>query len=215
MPALFAYLVALGLLLGGGYGAMNWLAAPAPVSAAAKARPKAVLPSPQLRPEETSEASLSATASDTIAAVEPSSSAKAGNNDSSSTERPALPAETSVASVEPAVQPPSVLPAPKDKVRMAHAEVSSDEARPPEGTAARAVKAADSVSGSTATASSSVDTAARPAKRSHRRQAANRPEKRKLVLMTLRTIQFADGRRATQLVPYRSRERVLAFGPDE
>ena len=212
MPALFAYLVALGLLLGGGYGAMNWLAAPAPVSAAAKARPKAVLPSPQLRPEETSEASLSATASDTIAAVEPSSSAKAGNNDSSSTERPALPAETSVATVEPAVQPASVSPAPKDQVRMAHAEVSSDDAMPSERIAARAVKAADSVSGSTATAASS---AARPAKRSHRRQAANRPEKRKLVLMTLRTIQFADGRRATQLVPYRSRERVLAFGPDE
>ena len=30
MPALFAYLCALCLLLGGGYGALNWLAAPEP-----------------------------------------------------------------------------------------------------------------------------------------------------------------------------------------
>jgi hypothetical protein len=33
--------------------------------------------------------------------------------------------------------------------------------------------------------------------------------------MTLRTIEFADGRRVTQLVPYRSPQRALALEPDE
>src|ERR1700737_1281174 len=43
MPALLAYLIAVCLLLGGGYGALSWLAAPEPVKVASKAKPK---PSP-------------------------------------------------------------------------------------------------------------------------------------------------------------------------
>ena len=45
MPALFAYLIAIGLLLGGGYGALNWLAAPEPVKVLRKVKPKATQPS--------------------------------------------------------------------------------------------------------------------------------------------------------------------------
>ena len=33
--------------------------------------------------------------------------------------------------------------------------------------------------------------------------------------MTLRTIEFPDGRRVTQLFPYRGGERAMAFEPDE
>jgi hypothetical protein len=33
--------------------------------------------------------------------------------------------------------------------------------------------------------------------------------------MTLRTIEFPDGRRVTQLIPYRNGERAPAFQPDE
>ncbi len=40
MPALFVYLIAVGLLLGGGYGALNWLATPEPVKVVANAKPK-------------------------------------------------------------------------------------------------------------------------------------------------------------------------------
>lgn len=40
MPALFAYLIAVALLLGGGYGALSWLASPEPVKVMAKAKPK-------------------------------------------------------------------------------------------------------------------------------------------------------------------------------
>src|SRR5258708_32492773 len=44
MPALFAYLIAVALLLGGGYGALNWLAAPEPIKVVAKAKPKPAPP---------------------------------------------------------------------------------------------------------------------------------------------------------------------------
>ena len=44
MPALFAYLVAVTLLLGGGYGALSWLATPEPVKVVAKATPEAPPP---------------------------------------------------------------------------------------------------------------------------------------------------------------------------
>src|SRR3981189_635646 len=44
MPALFAYLLAVGLLLGGGYGALSWLAAPEPVKVVAKAKPRPTPP---------------------------------------------------------------------------------------------------------------------------------------------------------------------------
>jgi hypothetical protein len=40
MPALFAYLIAVGLLLGGGYGALSWLAAAEPIKVVAKAKSK-------------------------------------------------------------------------------------------------------------------------------------------------------------------------------
>ena len=68
MPALFAYLVAVTLLLGGGYGALSWLATPEPVKLVAKATPKPPTPhyaddpspvstqanAPQVSPPETS-----------------------------------------------------------------------------------------------------------------------------------------------------------------
>jgi hypothetical protein len=61
--------------------------------------------------------------------------------------------------------------------------------------------------------------AAKTAERPHVRQAHSHSEKpagkRALALMTLRTIEFADGRRVNQLVPYRSPQRAVIFGPDE
>jgi hypothetical protein len=59
----------------------------------------------------------------------------------------------------------------------------------------------------------SVAAAAKP-KRPHSRQASRPPEKRALALMTLRTIEFPDGRRVTQLIPYRDDRRAMAFDPD-
>jgi hypothetical protein len=53
MPALFAYLVAIGLLLGGGYGALTWLAAPEPLRVVTKAPKQAPrqLAGPEGRPD--------------------------------------------------------------------------------------------------------------------------------------------------------------------
>src|ERR1700732_4831085 len=57
MPALFAYLIALGLLLGTGYAALNWLAQGEPAKVAAKAKPKAKLqPAYQAPSQEVAEA---------------------------------------------------------------------------------------------------------------------------------------------------------------
>jgi len=44
MPALFAYLIAVALLLGGGYGALSWLTTPEPVKVVATATPKPPAP---------------------------------------------------------------------------------------------------------------------------------------------------------------------------
>jgi hypothetical protein len=41
MPALLAYLIAVGLLLGGGYIALSWLAAPEPVKSCGNGQTKA------------------------------------------------------------------------------------------------------------------------------------------------------------------------------
>jgi hypothetical protein len=51
-------------------------------------------------------------------------------------------------------------------------------------------------------------------KRPHSKQANKHSPGKALELMTLRTIEFPDGHRVTQLLPYRKREQALAFQPD-
>jgi hypothetical protein len=48
----------------------------------------------------------------------------------------------------------------------------------------------------------------------HSKQANKHSPGKALELMTLRTIEFPDGHRVTQLLPYRKREQALAFQPD-
>jgi hypothetical protein len=48
-----------------------------------------------------------------------------------------------------------------------------------------------------------------------RSQRTSHRSERKLVLMTMRTIRFPDGRQVTKLIPYRGRERVLALSANE
>jgi hypothetical protein len=212
MPALFAYLISLCLLLGAGAGALNWLAAPEPMRVAAKAGPKSKLSSPPApaRSEESAAASLPAT-SMAVPAPEPSSSADIDKAAAASIDPPASrEAGTRTATVDRDAQPEGVTPSSDPQARSAHAEIPADEAKPVEKAVVPAKPAARVLA---ASASSTADNAARPSKR--HRQASNRPEKRRLELMTLRTIQFDDGRRVTQLIPYRGRERALAFGDDD
>jgi hypothetical protein len=204
MPALFAYLIAVGLLLGGGYGALNWLAAPEPVKIVAKAKPK-----PPPHHEASSEATSFATSS---SAINDGDQVASGSNHPSSSAQ----IEASVAASEQGAQPQSSGPSQAQQGGAANAEVSSAEAkqevRPP-------VPAVSPVLANNArpavSAAAFPATAARPVKRSHPRQASRRSERSTLALMTLRTIEFADGRRVTQLIPYRNGERALAFPPDE
>ena len=175
MPALFAYLIALGLLFGAGYGALNWLAEP-PVKVAAKAKSKSKLqPSYQQAPSsdqalspEIAEASPPASKSDqgsvTPTANDHDAASASKDQKIPSQAQPSL-ATPSPATDEPAMQPIIASPA----------------------------------------APAALD---KPSKRSHSRQAGSHVEKRKLVAITLRTIEFPDGRRITQLIPLGSGESL-------
>jgi hypothetical protein len=194
MPALFAYLIAVGLLLGGGYGALSWLAAPEPVKVAAKAKP---------RPPSHEASSKTAPFETNSLAVDSSQVASGTNNPPSWSQ-----SEMSVAASERGAEAESSGLPQAQQSRVANAEVSPAEARQGVGQPALAMA---TVSESNA----AVAAAARPVKRPHPRQARSRSGKSALAMMTLRTIEFADGRRVTRLIPYRGPERAPAFEPDE
>jgi hypothetical protein len=201
MPALFAYLIALCLLFGAGYGALNWLTEP-PVKMAAKLKSRSQ-PSYQVRPQQVAEASPQASKSDD-SSVAPKSSANDYEMASSSRDQQIPPqAQPSVAMDDRATQPATATPAAAgNEIRSANAEMLSDEAKPrrAEPSVKPAVPADPPTSqqSNAAPAPAAID---RPSKRSHSRQAGSHAEKRKLVAMTLRTIEFPDGRRITQLIP--------------
>jgi hypothetical protein len=211
MPALLAYLIAVCLLLGGGYGALSWLAAPEPVKVASKAKPK---PPPHYAAD--SEAS---SPGENLSSISNSDQAGAASSD----QPPSSPSQGSGQGAQAQVSGQ----APDWRTTSASAGVSSEEVkRYPEPSPAEAkhkqedrqpAEAAAVVSpGHTQDAGSEQRAiAAKTVKRPRLRQASHRSDRRALALMTLRTIEFRDGRRVTQLLPYRSRERVLAFDPDD
>ncbi len=206
MPALFAYLIALGLLFGAGYGALNWLAEP-PVKVAAKAKSKSKSqPSYQQAPssyqapsQEIAEASPPASKSDQ-SSVMPT----ANDHDAASTSKDQkIPsqAQPSLATDDPAMQPAIASPAAGNEIRSANTELPSDDGRRKAEPSVKPSVAADPPRSQPSSAASAPAALDRPSKRSHSRQADSRVEKRKLVAMTLRTIEFPDGRRITQLIP--------------
>jgi hypothetical protein len=205
MPALFAYLVAVGLLLGGGYGALSWLAAPEPVKVVVKAKPKPP------RDEASSEATSFETRTRSLA-INHRDHAVSGANDPPSPAR----SEARVAASEQGAQPQSSEPASTQQSRV-EAEISSVRAKQEVGQPALAVLPAPASNAQAAAISpGAAAKAARPAKRPRARPASGRhSEKSRLALMTLRTIEFPDGRRVTQLIPYRNGGRLLAFQPDD
>jgi hypothetical protein len=219
MPALFAYLIALGLLFGTGYGALNWLAQPEPVKVAAKAKPKSKSPPYQAPSQEVAEATPPASKSDDSS---PASKPSVNDHDgaSLSIDRQTPPqAQPSVAAAQPsaaaadkqATPPEAAAPAPA--IRSANAEISSEEAKRSSDETRRsaelsikpAVRADQPRTSQTRTSQTDVSSAPeaneRISKRSHSRQARSHGEGRALAVMTLRTIEFPDGRRITQLIP--------------
>ncbi|MGZ5922851.1 MAG: hypothetical protein ACXWLT_13890 [Rhizomicrobium sp.] len=210
MPALFAYLIVIGLLLGGGYGALSWLAAPEPVKVAAKAKPKP--PSPphqadnsepiarQTTPPEPSQPEIGdkTVSSDKTASVDQSPSLLPPSEPRPEAAAP----DTKAAGSGRTQDQPN---------RSAHAEMTPPGANPDANQSAEA----SSPGNRQAVASIAPAAAAKATKRPHLRQASRHSEKRGLALMTLRTIEFSDGRRVSQLIPYRRGERALAFEPDQ
>jgi hypothetical protein len=210
MPALFAYLIALGLLFGTGYGALNWLAQPAPVKVAAKAKPKSKSPPYEAPSQEVAEATPPASKSDDSS---PASKPSVNDHDGASLAQPSAAAAqpSAAAAADKATPPEAAAPAPA--IRSANAEISSEEAKRSSDETRRsaelsikpAVRADQPRTSQTRTSQTDVSSAPeandRISKRSHPRQAGSHGERRALAVMTLRTIEFPDGRRITQLIP--------------
>jgi hypothetical protein len=219
VPALFAYLIAVAVLLGGGYGALNWLAAPEPVKVLAKAKQPA---SPRRYADDigasstqpiAAQANLSETAKPEVTSkpeIDGTDQVKTASNERAASSD----------------QPPSPQPEqPSAAGRQgANAEGSGpaqerDHSAPVE----THQTAAQDVSPGNAQSAASIAPAstAKSQKRPQVRQASRGSEKRPLEMMTLRTVELPDGRRMTQLIPYRSRDRyrndgpAMAFGPDD
>jgi hypothetical protein len=224
MPALFAYLIALGLLLGGGYGALTWLAAPEPVKVVAKARPTprphfdeasretASEPSGQQAEQKPQKASPETIGqSDRIAVgsnqppVAPPAEASTASTEQGAQAQ--AQAEASLPAQTQAAAPAQVQQNPAANAPAATAKVSSAEIGPPPEQP-QPVQAASTGSQTTMapTAAAAAAKTAKP-KRPHQQRLASRSEKPALALMTLRTIEFPDGRRVTQLLPYRDGDR--------
>lgn len=216
MPALFAYLIAVGLLLGGGYGALSWLAAPEPVKVVAKAKPRP--PSPvHYTGNYQADSEPAATQPSTPASSRPEPGSQGvGDSDSIKTaanDQPASPQPEAGAASAHGAQAEVSRPARQSKAEIPSVE-AEQEAKQEEKQPAQTPPPASPGNAHSA-ASTGPAAAARTVSRPRPRQAGNHSEKHGLALMTLRTIEYPDGRRVSQLIPYRSSERPPTFEPNE
>jgi hypothetical protein len=223
MPSLFAYLIAVGLLLGGGYGALTWLAAPEPVKIVAKAKPtprphfgeanreaasepsgyESQTASPETTSPETVDRSGQVAVGSNQPRVAPPAAVNTASTETASREQGA-PAEASMPAQAQASAPAQVQQSPA-----VNTEVSSAEIAPPErAQPARAASTGNQETNQTAATAAGPAAAAKmpKVKRPHQRL-ASRSERPALALMTLRTIEFPDGHRVTQLLPYHGGDR--------
>jgi hypothetical protein len=125
---------------------------------------------------------------------------------------------TNVAASEQGAQQEASRPG-QDQQGRSTAEAPAVEKQPPPTTERQqpkqaAEQPAQAFSPSPASHGNRQTAAAKIPRRQHLRQAIGRSEPA-LALMTLRTIEFSDGRRVSQLIPYRGPERALAPWPDE
>lgn len=207
MPALLAYLVALAVLIGGGYGGLHYLSEhkgselTQVQQAKLAARKKFEREAATRLADRDSDADEQAVSPLLAATATPSAS----------------PGEAPAAAVEPAVVVPAirqiaidapVVTAPEGNRSVAAAEAAAplpaprpaaapaDIATAPVGSTAKPADAMAAVAEPVAPA------AAKPARKPRRTAAREQP-----VLMTLQTIQYADGRIAQRLVPLQTRRR--------
>jgi hypothetical protein len=246
MPALFGYLLVVGLLLGGGYGALNWLAAPEPAKVVSKVAHK---PSSRSHYPEISDVKSPESTSATAITAQSNFAGPSGNEKSGSDDRPApAPAQADTAAKERGTQASDSAPSPDQAITSANVQVSRQRATGAREEASDGV----SVTKSKAPSKEARKPTRKMASRDHRhdphddnaelddrhspeqRQAfaghqyaggttkserdkatkseRDNPTGRPLALMTLRTIEFPDGRRVSQLLPYgRSPYRINPY----
>jgi hypothetical protein len=246
LPALFAYLVALTLLLGGGYGALTWLAAPEPVKVVAKVKPKTVRHYETIPP--IIGRSDTPTASSATNAPESDESNQSASEDTRSRDaavvtkdpgpsprpmtdqpRDARAQVSEQASEQPNKQPdkqankpatedrPVAKPVQDSKSRAARAEAPAVErkrevsvgAEPSRPSRQQTSRRPQTVAAADAAEDRKTVDRPRPGQASRRSERSAHAEARGLVRMTLRTIEFPDGSRATRLIPYRAAARDL------
>ncbi len=237
MPALFAYLIAVAILLGGGYGALNWLAEPGPVKVAANAKPKPPAPHDTDNPETGSRAAVPVSPPQAggpeiagKADSRASDHVKAVSNDQPPQQRTAadqqdVKAEASRPRPDQQSQSPhaEMTPAATDQEPKQQVEVPQAAIKPDEAAAAGHEDEKQSVGAASPGSAPAVASIApaTPAKRPHVRQASRGAGKRPLQMMTLQTIELPDGRHITRLIPYRSGNGyrddgpAMAFAPDQ
>jgi hypothetical protein len=231
LPALFAYLVAVGLLLGGGYGALTWLGTPEPVKVAAKVKPK---PTPHYEaipstttPSDPSVASSSETnapiggASNDTAAVaideKPSPEPTSQPSQQASEEKPAKVSEpvqdqqNRSASAEIPSAESKTESKPESKTE-AKTEAKPEPRRVGEGFQSPSTPRTNRPQIAASASAAGIKMTNRPRlgqAAGSRFERAATPDRRRLAVMTLRTIEFPDGRRVSQLIPYRDAGRGL------
>ena len=237
MPALFVYLIAVALLLGGGFGALSWLAAPEPVKVVAKATPKPPPPhyadnsepaSAEARPSksnsaETGKSEVASKAEiDNSGQAKPASADKTASSDQPPSASPSPQPEPATAASRQEAGAQASGAAQDQQDRSAHAEMpqaATDQeanrqaATPPAEGPARHEEEKPSAQAASPGNAQTIAPNAPAAKRPQVRQASRRAEKRPLEMMTLRTIELPDGRRISQLVPYRGEDRYRDDGP--
>jgi hypothetical protein len=242
---MFGYLVVVGLLLGGGYGALNWLAAPEPAKVVSKVAHK---PSSRSHYPEISDVKSPESISTAITA-QSNSAGPSGNEKSGSDDRPApasaqadtaakeqgTPASVSAPAPDPAIPSPNVQVSRlratgareevSDGVSVTKAKAPSTEARKP----TRKMTSRDhrhdphdddveqddrhSPEQRQSFAGHQYAGAATKGERDKATKSErDNPTGRPLAVMTLRTIEFPDGRRVSQLLPYgRSPHRINPY----
>jgi len=195
MPALVIYLMALCLLLGGGYSALNWLAAPAPAIIVKTAKQRTTAPSPQAYSELPNEQSTPGQVD--LAAAPKRSWAEEDPPLFSSIDRHELAGTPQAATTQRRTRPNTREAGLDQRTRSITSAAATDK---------------------TELSSSKLDHGLGKATKTIQPSRTSNPsrfEKRQLTVMTLRTIRFSDGRQVTQLIPYRGGARTLAFGSDE
>jgi hypothetical protein len=206
MPILFAYLLMVGLFVGGGYGTLYWLTTQEPVKTATAhhPRPTPVTPSVAQAPVANSEPRGSDTAATSDADAEKHPAPESGNHVADN-DAPAIAAKADTAGTPPTadIASQSGVPHPARTV----AAVADPSPAPD---AAQKTPAQKPVAAATPEqAMPPVNAPAKP----QRNRIASHARHDRLEAMTLRTVEFPDGSRRSFLIPSARRQRTLAYDP--